>query len=130
LSNFQFCPSYLTIFAVLTRVDYWLWPVDRCWPVDQFDCPIAAWHVAQSALSLSRVRFVAFRVSWTPLATRTGATPAGTVAVVLVHGVRRRSNGGCAELLKWRLEQVLRSRWLWRKMLLRSSPTIRLCECS
>jgi len=55
LSNFQFCPSYLTIFAVLTRVDCWLWPVDQCWPVDQFDYPIKAWHMAECSLYKIRV---------------------------------------------------------------------------
>ena len=32
--------------------------------------------MVQSALSLSRLGFAAFRVSWTPLAARTGAAPA------------------------------------------------------
>jgi len=43
--------------------------------------------MAQSALSLSRLGFAAFRVSWTPLAARTGAAPAGAMAAVLVHSV-------------------------------------------
>ena len=32
-----------------------IWPMLISWPVDQFDCPIAAWHVAECSLSRIRV---------------------------------------------------------------------------
>ena len=69
--------------------------------------PLTAYQMLTRGRVNSRLGFVAFRVSWTPLAVRTGAAPAITVAAILVHGVRRRRHSGfvlarmCARKLLW-----------------------------
>ena len=87
MSNFQFCPFYLTIFAVLTSLDQ----------LTSIDCPIRCWHVAVQTLS-PELGFLS----------HFGCEGVVTAAVAIFwRGLTAAAHSGCA-LRRWNLRQCVK----------------------